>query len=89
MSPVRPGCARRPQAVPEGDEREGANLEQPDSGEAGGAPCHFRASSQGLSSATNPAKSGRIIRFRVDRQIAERAHQIVSARRMELPNVRA
>ena len=34
--PARQGCARRPQAVPEGDEREGANLEQPDSGEAAG-----------------------------------------------------
>jgi len=29
---VRQGCARRPPAVPEEDEREGANLEQPDSG---------------------------------------------------------
>jgi len=34
VSPARQGCARRPQAVPEGDEREGANLEQPDSGES-------------------------------------------------------
>jgi len=34
----RQGCARRLQAVPAGDEREGANLEQPDSGEAAGAP---------------------------------------------------
>ena len=29
-------------AVPEGEERDGANLEQPDSGEAGGAPCRTR-----------------------------------------------
>ncbi len=36
----RQGCARRPRAVPAGDEREGANLEQPDSGEAAGAPSH-------------------------------------------------
>jgi len=37
-SPLRQGCARLAQPVPAGDEREGANLEQPDSGEAGGAP---------------------------------------------------
>ena len=36
--PLRQGCARGPQALPAGDEREGANLEQPDTGNAGGAP---------------------------------------------------
>jgi len=40
---VRQGCARLAQPVPEGDEREGANLKQPDSGEAGGAPKAARA----------------------------------------------
>lgn len=40
--PLRQGCARGPQALPAGDEREGANLEQPDTGDAGGAPAPTR-----------------------------------------------
>lgn len=41
--PLRQGCARGPQALPAGDEREGANLEQPDTGRAGGAPTASRS----------------------------------------------
>lgn len=35
---LRQGCARRPQAVPAGDERGCANLEQPGPGHAGETP---------------------------------------------------
>ena len=56
----RQGYARRPQAVPGGDEREGANLEQPDSGEAGGAPNPTQPNPTQLEGCQNPTCKKRV-----------------------------
>jgi len=83
----RQGCARRLQAVPAGDEREGANLEQPDSSEAAGAP--FMASPVALAFSlhyrSHPARATRD-RF-VRRTPAQRSTHAQRRRKLANPGV--
>lgn len=86
----RQGCARRPQAVPAGDEREGANLEQPDSGKAAGAPYLF----QRIDPTRGPRyKSGMTptpgaLRLRIDRESAALARRRAPPHGRERPDLR-